>query len=378
MKKNLSILIYSLAGGGAERVVSILLYELQKEFNITLFLMNDTIFYEIPHDVKVVYLKKSNPTEGGIKKLLKLLFLAWEYKQSNKSDISLSFMNRPNYVNIIAKIFGMRSRIIVSERTAPSQEYSTNGIKDQVSKYLIRYLYPKADVIIANARGMEMDLIDNFGIKQNMKVINNPLDVDKILKKQKEPIDIELKKFSFITVGRFFKQKNHKLLIEAMDIMDANLYIIGDGELREEIETQIRELNLQDRVFLLGRKINPYKYLSKADCFVFSSDYEGFPNVLLEALVCGLPIISTDCQSGPREILAPDTDVGFKLKEGIEIAKYGILTPVEDKAHLQKAMHLIISNKRLRASYREKAWSRAKSFDKQIIVNEFIDILKKG
>jgi len=376
MKQKLSILIYSLAGGGAERVVSILLNELKNRYNITLFLMNDTIFYDIPKDIKIIYLENSLPFESGIKKLLKLPFLGWRYKKINDADISLSFMNRPNYINVLAKIFGMKSKVIISERIAPSKEYQTDNIKDKISRFLIKILYPKANIIIPNAEGIKIDLINNFLINKNIiKVVNNPVNINKIIKMKKENIEFRDDNFSFITIGRLQKQKNHSLLIEAMQTIDAKLYIIGDGELREELQKQIKELGLMDRVFLLGRQENPYKYLSKADCFIFSSNYEGFPNVLLEALACELPIISTDCASGPREILAPNTDITKILKDNIELAKYGILVPINNQPLFTKAMEEIIKNRDLREKYSNIAKNRAKDFNKEEILDKLLDII---
>jgi len=378
-KKRLSILIYSLAGGGAERVVSILLNELKDRYDIRLVLMRDKIEYNIPIDIPIELLDNSNPYEKGIIKFLKLPYLGWKYKkfcQKNAIDVSLSFMNRPNYINIFAKLFGIKSKVIISERVSPLQEYKTEGLKDRISKFLIRYLYPKADLIIPNSKGIEIDLRDNFNIKENTKVINNPIDIDKVVKKQKEFIDIELKRFSFITVGRLQRQKNHRLLIDSLKDVDANLYIIGEGELREELEKQIEELELKNRVFLLGFKNNPYKYLSKADTFIFSSNYEGFPNAILEALACGLPIISSDCKSGPREILAPNSDVSFQLdKDNLELSEYGILTTINSKRSLVEAMNLLINNEKLRDSYNKKARLRANYFNKTKIITEFLKII---
>ena len=112
MKKKLSILTYSLASGGAERVVSILLEALKDDFDIHLVLMNDTIFYTIPKGIKVAYLEQSDARESGVLKLLKLPYLAFKYKrfcQKNEIAISLSFMNRPNYINTMAKLLGVKS-----------------------------------------------------------------------------------------------------------------------------------------------------------------------------------------------------------------------------------------------------------------------------
>ena len=174
---------------------------------------------------------------------------------------------------------------------------------------------------------------------------------------------------------KLFEQKNHKLVLSAIKEVEAFLYIIGDGVLKNKLESLIQEYNLENRVFLLGRQENPYKYLSKADCFLFSSNYEGFPNVLLEALSCNLPIISTDCLSGPREILAPNSDLKFQLKDGIEFAKYGVLVPVNDVDKLKEAMNLMIADKDLRSRYKEKARQRAGDFDVKKIIKQYEDVL---
>jgi N-acetylgalactosamine-N,N'-diacetylbacillosaminyl-diphospho-undecaprenol 4-alpha-N-acetylgalactosaminyltransferase len=205
MKKNLSILIYSLANGGAERQVSILLQELHKRYNITLVLMNNSIFYEIPENVEVIFLEKSEPFENGIKKLLKLPFLALKYKKLLKEkniDISLSFMNRPNYVNVLAKLLGSKSKTIISERAMPSLQHK-NGLQGFINKVLIKHLYKKADFVISNSKGNQKDLKENFKI--DAEVIYNMLNFN-CEKKEK------FKKFTFVTVGRLDEGKNQKVL----------------------------------------------------------------------------------------------------------------------------------------------------------------------
>jgi len=380
-KKNLSILIYSLAGGGAERVVSILLNELQDKYDITLVLMRNKIDYEIPKDIKIFFLENSNPIESGVKKLLKLPILGLKYKKFSKDnniDISLAFMNRPSYVAIFSKIFGNRVYNIISERTTPSMIYKEDNLLSKISKILIKKLYPKADLIIANAEGNRIDLIDNFGI-DNGKVITIPnlFDLDKIYKLSNEPINnIDFNKFTFITVGRLDDGKNHKLMINAFSKLEdssTQLIILGEGSNRELLALQIRELKLTNRVFLLGFDNNPYKYFSKSDIFLFSSRYEGFPNVLVEALACGLPIVSTDCKSGPREILAPHLDVRSQLRERIILGEYGILTPVDREEEFLEAMNLLFKDKIIKNKYMHKAKERVKNFDKELIVNHFIE-----
>ena len=378
MKKKVAILIYYLASGGAERQVSIIIKELKEKFDITLILMNDTIFYEIPKDIKIIYLEKSVPFESGIKKLLKLPILGWKYKKilkKNNIDISLSFMTRPNYINIFAKLYGSKIKTIISERSYFSLQYSYNNLQSFINKKLVK-LYNFADFIITNSTGNAEDLIENFNISTTkIDTIYNIVDIKKINLLQKEKIAIKKEKFTFVTIGRLDRGKNHQLLIKAIKEIDANLWIIGEGELKKKLELLIENLKLKDKVKLLGRQNNPYKFLNKADCFVFASNHEGFPNVLLEALACKLPIISTDCKSGPREILAPNTDFTKQTKE-IELAEYGILTPVGDVEKMAKAMKMVIKNKNLGENYLKKAINRVKDFEVKKIMKEWEETIE--
>lgn len=384
MTCNLSILIYSLAGGGAERVVSILLNELKEKYNITLVLMNNTIVYDIPKNTTIVYLENSIPHEHGIKKILKLPFLGWKYKkicQSHNIDISLAFMNRPSYISIFAKLFGNNVKTIISERSTPSHLYKSNSIQSKISKLLIRYLYPEADFIIANSAGNREDLIHHFSINPTKLItIHNPFDIEKIqILSCEEVNDFTFDKFTFISVGRVDHGKNHKLIIEAfkeLNLINTQLLILGDGPLLKDLQNLIQSYGLQTKIFLPGFTTNPYKYLSKSDCFVFSSIYEGFPNVLVEAMSCELPVISTDCPSGPREILAPNTDISKHLTSEIEIAEYGILCPINNLNLLKEAMKIFFLDRNLHQNYAVKALQGANLFHKKNIVSKYLSVLE--
>ncbi len=380
MKTKISILIYSLASGGAERQVSILLESLQDKYDLTLVLMNDTIFYTIPKDIKVVYLEKSKPVENGFKKLIKLPFLGWKYKKilkKNNIDISFSFMTRPNYINIFSKLFGSKVKTIISERSHFSLQYSYNNLQSFINKILVK-LYNYADMVIANSKGNAQDLRLSFNICTKIQTICNAIDIQKIDILQSGAINVKTKKFVFVTIGRLDVGKNHQMIIDAMKSVDAMLWIIGDGELKNNLELIIDNLKLKDRVKLLGRQKNPYKFLSKADCFVFASNHEGFPNVLLEALACGLPVISTDCKSGPREILSPSSDIWVQLQNDIELAKYGILTPVGSTLKLKEAMKLIMNDNELRPKYKKQSKQRAEDFKIEKIIKQYEKILCMG
>jgi N-acetylgalactosamine-N,N'-diacetylbacillosaminyl-diphospho-undecaprenol 4-alpha-N-acetylgalactosaminyltransferase len=258
----------------------------------------------------------------------------------------------------------------------PSLQYK-KGLQGFINRALIKLLYNKADIIFANSNGNSLDLKENFNIK-DVKVIYNIFNIDRIVNLSNRYAILDSSRFNFITVGRLDEGKNHKLLIDAIKEIDANLYIIGDGILKEELQEQITDLKLKDRVFLLGKQKNPYKYISKADSFLFASNREGFPNVLVEALVCRLPIISTDCRSGPREILAPESDAHFQLTDSVEIANYGLLVPVNSKDRMVEAMSVIKNSQKLRESYRKKSLKRAMDFNKDKIIDEFITIIDRS
>ena len=373
-KKKISILVNDLDSGGAERVVSLLLDMLHSRYDITLFMMHNIIFYNIPKDIKIVIVGNSKLEDSGFIKLLKLPLIAWQYRKLNDSSISLSFLSRANYINIFAKLFGMKGRVIVSERSMPSLQYR-GSLQGYINKLLIRLLYNRADMVFANSKGNALDLIENFKIR-DVRVIYNIFNIDRIVNLSNRYAILDSNRFNFITIGRLDEGKNHKLLIDAIREIDANLYIIGDGVLRDDLVEHIINLGLEDRVFMLGKEKNPYKYLSKADSFIFASNREGFPNVLVEALACRLPIISTDCKSGPREILAPDSDETLQLNLKIEIAKYGILIPIDSVNKMREAMRTIIDNKKLREEYRKKAKERAMEFDKSRLIDEFINIIE--
>lgn len=384
MKTKLSIFITSLSGGGAERVVSILLSQLKKDFDIILVLMNSTIVYDIPvKDIQILYLEDNNFKESGIKKILKLPILAWRYKkicEFKKIDISLSFMYRPNFINVLAKLLGLQCKVFISERNTPSEVYAGKSFSSLVGKILIKSLYDKADKIIANSKGNALDLIKNFNISNSiLTVIENPFDLKNIMNKSNENIEFDVpNKFIFIIVGRLEEHKRHILAVEAFSrLKDTNseLWILGCGPMEDNIRNAIEKFKIKDRVKVLGFDKNPYKFMSKADCFILCSIREGFPNVLVEAMACGLPIISTDCHSGPREILSPNSDISLKLKSQIEMSEYGMLIPMDEVNFLQEAMEKMMKDKNLFDRYQNKSKNRANKFNVTNIIYKFKEIL---
>lgn len=367
--KKLALFIYSMGAGGAERVVSNILPYLAQNFELHLVLMNESIFYEIPKSVKIHYLERSNPYENGILKFLKLPFLALKYKKlcfNLKIDLHFVWMNRPCYIATLARIFGDKTPLIINECSTPSVLYESLSLKNKINKILIKILYLKADFIYTNSGGAFNDLKDNFGLNINkMKILPNAINTALIQEKMDEKIS--LNEPFILSVGRLDSGKNHALLIKSYARLKKenkntpNLVIIGEGKLRNSLQKQINELNLEKSVLLLGFRKNPYAYMAKCEIFVFVSRFEGFSNALIEALACKKCVISSEHKSGARELLG-DND-------------FGILVAVDDEIATFKAMKMALENENLRKNYENKASARIKEFEAKNIAKQLIDEL---
>lgn len=369
--KKIAILIFSLAGGGAERVVSYLLTFLkEKGIEVHLVLMNNTISYEIPKDLPIHYIENSWGNERGFLKFLKLPILAYKYAKLLKSlDITHSFalLTRASYINILSRYFTSREfKLIISERSHPSMQYGYGNLQSKINNWLIKFLYPKADKIVCNSVGNGEDLINNYNIPRHIiTVINNPINIDKIENIEMDKTIFKSDVFNLITIGRMDKGKNHELLIRAIeDFSNVHLYILGDGSLRNHLENLVTEKKLKNRVTFLGFDSNPFKYLKAADLFVFGSNHEGFPNVLLEAMCCGLPILSTNCKSGPDEIMELTTP----LIDDIMLTKYGILSPVGNLEIYKKGIAYCLENPEYLVDCRNNVKKRIKDFEREPIL----------
>jgi len=371
-RPKLLIFINTLQTGGAERVVSLLLNQLKDDFEIHLALYSRHIDYSIPNDIKILDLQQPL-LQNKIIRFLKLPQISRQvYRYCKKNDIntSVAFLYRPCYINAIMKSFlGYRGRVIMCEGThQTTMQESHSVIYRMFSKFMVMYSYKRAHLILANSYAIQTDLIENFKIKTPVRVIYNPVDLQFIKAGAAATPAFIFEKgiFHFITVGNLRKEKNHLLLIQAFFILKnlpCKLLIVGAGVMEDILKQKVRDLGLTDKVIFCGFDKNPFQYVSRSDCFVLSSDVEGFPNVLIEALACGRPIISTDCSSGPRELLAPDSDIHHRAINNFEIGANGILTPVKDVISLANAMKKMYEDEALRNQFAAKATKRAEQFD---------------
>lgn len=389
MVEKVCVLINTLAGGGAERVALDLCEEYRgKGIHVFLVCLNKNVFYTI--DQPVYYLSQHNSARDHFFKKFSILFpYALKLKKMLKHEnisVVQSHLYRANYVNILAKRLGAGHRAQLVTHGIASR-YKNEGLSGRVNLALIKKLYPWADQLVFPSMGMRNDVQDLFGFRNdNMHVINNPVDVDKILIRKDQPV--EPVKFVFepgriyaVAAGRMEKVKRFQDMMYAVNLLkDMGVYlellILGDGPERARLEALADRLALKDRVHFPGMVDNPFQYMAKADMVLSASENESFSNVIAESLACGTPVIATDCVSGPREILAPDTDTRKKLRHGeIELAHYGILVPVNDPETMAKAITSLLKDKSRLGYYSEKGIQRARDFRKELVSGQYIELM---
>ncbi len=380
--KKVAILINSLSAGGAERIAANLLITLHEDYEVHLLLLRDEIDYPVPEGQRIEFLssEKLGGSEAG-SNMLRLPIVAWRLKRycsRNRIDLVLSFMNRPNFASGLAKIFGSSAKMIMSERVYTPLFYDSTTLRGKIGRKLVSWLYRYADVVVPNSEGTKNALVDIVGADIDYKVALNQIPVQSIQVASREAVDdVDFTRFTFVCVAGFRQQKNHMLLVEAFsDVADreTQLLLIGKGPTLEKVKERVHVLGLGTQVLFVGQKDNPHKYVSKARCFVLASDYEGFPNVLLEAMACGTPIISTDCLTGPRELLAPFLESPIPGGTAYH-GEYGLLVQVGDVEALAAAMDEMIRRPDLRERYSAAGARRVQDFDRDTHPEPFTHII---
>ncbi len=376
-------LINSLCEGGAERAILTLSQQfIQEGHKVTILALSKNNFYTIPKGVEMVYLSNMNDSLSGLIKMFYMPYHAWKLKQYvKKHNVTLiqSYLFRANFINLISSLLGSRQIIQVVNRSVVSRFFK-EGLSGKINLFLIRYLYPRADMIIHISMQMKDDFNKHFFTRKNEKVIYNSYDIKAVFHQSNEPIDdflFKSHKRYLITVGRLIPLKRFKDVLEAMSKLesDIELILLGDGVERKVLEQQAKELSIEKRVHFLGQVENPFKYIRKSDIFISSSSVEGFPNALLESMLCETVVISSDCLSGPREILAPNSKSAKRLSKGMEFSKFGILYAVGDTVALVEALRHILKESTLLFYYQKKGFSRAKDFSVESIASKYKEVL---
>jgi GalNAc-alpha-(1->4)-GalNAc-alpha-(1->3)-diNAcBac-PP-undecaprenol alpha-1,4-N-acetyl-D-galactosaminyltransferase len=358
----LTLVISSLSSGGAERVMSILAnYWSVKGWQITLLTFNDALtlpFYELDKRIKYIPLGITSQSPDKVTASwnnLRRIQLLRKAIYESKPDVVISFLDRTNIITLLATR-GLKLPVIVSERNDPAM-YPAGKIWIRMRQFI----YPHASKIVVQSQRASNYFSDS--IKSSICIIPNPVLVPP---KVDESTKKTLHKYSLISIGRLESQKGFELLIKAFAKLKLNysewsLTILGDGSLRSELESLVKQLELTNQVHFLGRVKNPYDFLKQADIFVMSSRFEGFPNALCEAMASGLPVISTDCPSGPREI----------IRNGVD----GILVANEDITALSKAIEHLMSNEDERKRLAAKAPEITQRFSLETVMRMWEEVI---
>lgn len=380
-KIKITFFLPSLECGGAERNTINLLRNLNKEnYTISLLLAEKKgdFIKDVPESIPIF----SFDARGLLKIFLNLI----KYFKEEKTDIFISAFPRFNAVSLLAKRFsGGKAKIIITEHLSffllykNAKTISHRFIARFLFPYFMNFFYPDADAIVCVSKGIaqEISLISNRTNK--VKVIYNPVADSKILEMAEKQIDHpwflnpfgsaqdELKIPIILMVGRLSKTKDQPTLFRALSLIikkqPARLVIVGNGTEENKLTKLASKLNLSKNILFLGFQDNPYKYMKRASVFVLSSLQEGFSNVIVEAMVCGTPVVATDCRSGPGEI----------IQDGIN----GLLVPPQDQIALAGAILKILNNPVLAKSFSIEGKKRAEFFSIQKSVREYENLFSE-
>ncbi|QRM90166.1 glycosyltransferase [Lacinutrix sp. WUR7] len=361
-KKHIALFAAFIGFSGTERVVCRLVNELVKYYEVTLILMFDTVDLPIHKDVNVICISKKSQhyNNSSWSKLSTFLYSGFKYSKiikENNIDISISFLIKQNIINGFTKIRNPKLTTMVSERCFPSKTYGAFGEK------LVNYFYNKNNALFSNSIHINKDLQDNFGVKIPAHVLYNPIytleEKPDFLKNPEEN-----KPFKIVAVGRLNPVKNYKSLMESIPLIKnaVHLNIYGAGVLEEELKSLSTTLNLNETVTFKGNSSEIDQEILKHHCLVLTSLSEGFPNVILEAMSLGVPVIATNCLSGPLELLNDNQEI--QIEEGsFSKAKYGLLVNVDDNKGLAKAITYYQNNEEARKKYSALSFEKAKQYD---------------
>lgn len=356
-KKKILIVIPSMGGGGAERVVVNLANNLDRGrygVSIATFQERNDYVNELDKDINIICLGKKSKWDF-LKLILRLRKVIKEYKP----DVVLSLIY---YANIITLFAGMslkrNGKVIISEHIY-SYKYLSEGGWRALKRFFMNFAYKKADKIITVSDGIKKILQDDFNIpSEKIVTIYNPIPFDVIVKNSQQAVVHPFFENGgnnvIIGMGRLEHQKRFDVLLKAFAIVHrqhnkARLIILGKGALQKDLEELTHKLNLNNFVNFAGFQPNPHAWVLKADIFVLSSDMEGFPMAILEAMACGVPVISTDCPTGPNEIIVNGEN--------------GLLTPRGNETLLAEAMLALLKDEGLRNTFSKTGKKTAEKFN---------------
>ena len=365
---NIGLVVNDLTGGGAEKAVILFARYLSAEagHNVTIYTLESTDqAYPLPPNVLRKTLT-SGVLNRGVGRIGSLPIQAAELAARFRVDgieVGLSFLQRSNAANALSRSFGNTAKVVMSEQNFAQDVYPEHSLSGKVMRGIISKTYPMADRVIATSRDVKLGL-EALGVAEHLvDIAYNPVEVP--ADRGPQPRTLGARPPVITTVGRLVDLKDHPTLIKAFAIVrerrEAVLQIVGVGPNQELLLALAAELGVADDVHLLGWRDDPFAVLRESDVFALSSTTEGFGIVLVEALACGLPAVSTDCKGGPREIL--------------EDGRAGLLVPVADSRAMAAALLRLLEERDLYNEMSARATARANDFDLPQTGRRILEIL---
>lgn len=359
------VFLKSLCGGGAERTIINIINNIDKNrFSVILVLgsnLNNTYIDLVSNDIRIIYLNKSRS--------LKCIFPIRKILIKEKPDLAFSTLTYSNIILLTANLLTcLKTPVIVREASHLSSQKEIIGFKKMVTSLFYNFLAVK---IVSLSCGVKTDLVKNYKINADkIEVIYNPVDIDRIniLKNEKiEAISKDSDEKVIISIGRLEPEKDFFTLIKAFKIiqssMSSRLIILGQGSLSDDLKAYCKENQIEDKVSFEGFQLNPYKYLRNSDIFILTSKYEGFGHVIVEAMATGVPVIVTNCPSGPIEIIKDN--------------QYGRLVNIGDYQQIATEAINLFKNNQLIDEYKRKGLERAENFNAKTIVRQYEQLFFK-
>jgi glycosyltransferase involved in cell wall biosynthesis len=359
------IVINTLQCGGAERFVERLSSELIDDVKITVVVFTtEKQYFELDKKITVIDLKRTNSFDilrvcRGIRSAVK----------TTKPDAILSVMSSVTFQTVLSLI-GIRN-IKLYARECVCHNKLLSGVNKILHKILLPICLQMCNGVICQSNGAAKELIKYFYVPtKKITVINNLINTSKIRLLSEDNVEhrwFNENNFVIVSCANFSKYKDHCTLLKAMYALKMKTYnlkliLLGDGDLRHHLEKLTHDLRLDNIVDFVGQVKTPFSYFKKSDLFILSSKTEAFPNVVIEAMACGVPVISSDCDYGPREI----------INDGVN----GRLFAVGDYVSLAGLIEDTINNKNLYKDMARIAFDDInKKFSKDIIVNQYKKVL---
>lgn len=358
-KPKIAFVLPALNMGGAQRVVTTLANALSSKYNIVIITFTKTKrYYDLDKSVTVVHcvdhIEPSSNAFDGLKNNYHLLKRIHSLTIQYEVKLLISFLTSANILTTLVAKYN-RIPVIISERNNPFSEKIP-----RIWQQLRSFTYPKSNYVVVQTETIKSYYTSKIK-KDRLRILPNPISAD-LTEKRSTTIP---KENIVLNAGRLADQKAQDILIKAFsktNNKEWKLVIAGEGPNREKYEQLIEELDLKDKVVLLGRQKDIHLLYNKSKIFAFSSIYEGFPNALIEAMHFGLACVSTDCPTGPSEMIEND--------------KNGFIVPMNDVKEMADKLNILMNNREKRVAFGEKAVQSVKKYEVEAVVKQWDELLE--